>query len=197
MTDIRLYKEMVGVSMYNSSFYWGGQHVVFMLLDTGTALGTNVEYDNEMAVYPSLIAGNIFTHLYYSRLPLSRSSVIDGPVTGNVCFNMIADTGSSVVVTRVTVEMFYEDNMNKRYTISGGEVKINHAAITHTGAPGPAEKVVGLYFEFPVYQKLSIPNSLLCLKVSAHGYRTGTGSMRQLVSKDDKDILVSIPLIGA
>ena len=60
MSDVRMYKDYVGVSMYNSSFYLGGQHVVFMLLDGGITLGTHVEYDNEMEIIPPL---NVFQSL--------------------------------------------------------------------------------------------------------------------------------------
>jgi len=195
MSDVRMYKNFVGVSMYNSSFYLGGQHVVFMLLDDGITLGTHVEYDNKMEIIPPLTAGIIFTHLYYSRLPLTRSSIIDGPVTGNICFNIVTAAGAAVFVNHVWVELFFEDYNNVRYPISGGEVKINFTTIHQP--TGPAEKMVGLYFEFPVHEKKTIPGALLALRVSAFGNRVGDGRIQQLVSHVDKDILLSIPLIGA
>lgn len=195
MSDVRMYKDYVGVSMYNSSFYLGGQHVVYMLLDNGISLGTHVEYDNEMIVTPPLVSGVIFNHLYYSRLPLTRSTIIDGPVTGNVCFNIVTASGASVSVTHVWVELFFEDYQNQRYPISGGDVKINHTTISQ--ATGPAEKMVGLYFEFPVHQVKAVPGALLALRVKAYGKRVGNGIIQQLVSKDDRDILLSLPLIGA
>lgn len=195
MSDVRMYKDYVGVSMYNSSFYLGGQHVVFMLLDNGITLGTHVEYDNEMEIIPPLKVGIIFNHLYYSRLPLTRSSTIDGPVTGNICFNIVTAAGAAVHVNYVWVELFFEDYQNKRYPISGGDVKINHSTITQ--ATGPAEKMVGLYFEFPVHQVKAVPGALLALRVKAYGNRVGDGKIQQLVSKDDRDILLSLPLIGA
>jgi hypothetical protein len=190
-----MYKDYVGVSMYNSSFYLGGQHVVFMLLDGGITLGTHVEYDNEMEIIPPLTAGIIFNHLYYSRLPLTRSSIIDGPVTGNICFNIVTAAGGGVHVNHVWVELFFEDYNNVRYPISGGEVKINFTTISQS--TGPAEKMVGLYFEFPVHEKKTIPGALLALRVKAFGNRVGDGRIQQLVSHTDKDILLSIPLIGA
>ena len=195
MSDVRMYKTYVGVSMYNSSFYIGGQHAVYQLIDEGTSLGANVEYDNNIVMTPPLVAGVAFNHLYYSRLPLTRSSIIDGPITGNVCFKLVTASGASVYLTSVIVEMWFEDYQNRRTTISGGEVKINFSTISLVG--GPAEKITGLYFEFPVYEKKTVPGALLCLRVKGYGYRVGSGTVVQLVSKDDKDILLSIPLIGA
>lgn len=206
MVSTRMYKELIGVEMLYSSLSYGGSTYTKYLVDSGAGFSTNFVMSSALTgiVPPTTTAGLVENATFIYRTPFEKPSRIEGPVWGNVCFNLENNVTSSyktvITQTTVTLSAISSDGTSRTlidaYEIFPAATGISNIELTGNGSLQTVP--YGIFYSTSIDCTVQ-PTELLALTLKTYGYKNSTSTTHKYytrVDMSDADIKIALPLVG-